>query len=179
MQFSTLQALKATSSEKSVFLRREWDAWAACEDEKATREAAEGELAKECEISAELRQKCSALATEAREAREKVAPLEKRVSNLTHESQEQGVAAEGYKGEVARLEALLTEKDLALNHSQVDLSAAQSEVARWHRSSVEDEKRAEGKNCVFYVGFSYVWIDLPDLYVFFVLFFNRVGEEGG
>jgi len=46
-------------------------------------EAAEGELAKECEISAELRQKCSALASEAQEAREKVAPLEKRVGNLT------------------------------------------------------------------------------------------------
>jgi len=45
-----------------------------CENERAAREAAEGELAKECEISAELRQKCSALATEAQEAREKVTP---------------------------------------------------------------------------------------------------------
>jgi len=124
MQFSTLQALKSTSLEKSVFLRRERDAWAACEDEKAAREAAEGELVKECEISAELQQKCSALATEAREAREKVAPLEKRVSDLTQESQEQRAAVEGYKGEVARLKDLLVEKDLALNQSQVDLSAA-------------------------------------------------------
>jgi len=41
--------------EKSTFLRGERDAWAACDDEKATREAAEGELMKECEISAELR----------------------------------------------------------------------------------------------------------------------------
>jgi len=57
-----------------MFLRGEQDAWAACDDEKAAQEAAEGEFAKECEISAELRQKCSALATEAREAREKVAP---------------------------------------------------------------------------------------------------------
>jgi len=141
-----LQALKATSFEKSVFLHRERDAWAACENEKAAREAAEGELAKECEISTELRQKCSALATEAREAREKVAPLEKRVGDLTQESQEQRAVTEGYKGEVARLEALLAEKDLALNQSQVDLSAAQSEVARWHRSSAENEKRAEGKD---------------------------------
>jgi len=74
--------------EKSTFVRGERDSWAACDDEKAAQEAAEGELAKECEISAELRQKCTALATEAREAREKVAPLEKRVSDLTLESQE-------------------------------------------------------------------------------------------
>ena len=83
-----MQALKATSLEKSVFLRRERDAWATCENEKAAREAAEGELAKECEISVERRQKCTTLATEAREAQEKVAPLEKRVSDLTQESQE-------------------------------------------------------------------------------------------
>jgi len=93
-----------------------------------------------------------ALATEAREAREKVAPLEKRVSDLTQESQEQRAAAERYKAEVARLEALLAEKDLALNQTQADLAAAQSEVARWHRSSAENEKRAEGKNCIFYLG---------------------------
>ena len=59
---------------------------------------------------------------------------------------------EGYKGEVAWLEALLAENDLALNQAQADLSAAQSEVARWHRSSAESEKRAEGKSCVFYLG---------------------------
>ena len=112
-----LQALQAASLEKSTFLRGEQDAWAACDDEKAAREAAEGELAKECEISAELRQKCAALATEAREVREKVDPLEKRISDLTQGSQEQKAAAEGYKGEVARLEALLTEKDLALNQA--------------------------------------------------------------
>ena len=86
VQHSISQALKATSLEKSVFLRRERDAWAVCENEKAAREAAEGELARECEISAELRQKCSDLATEAREAQEKVAPLEKRVSDLILES---------------------------------------------------------------------------------------------
>ena len=118
----------------------------ACDDEKAAREAAEGELAKECEVSAELEQKCSVLATEAWEAREKVAPLEKRVSDLTLESQEQSATAERYKGEVARLEALLTEKDLVLNRAQADLSAAQGEVAHWHRSSAENGKRAEGKN---------------------------------
>jgi hypothetical protein len=39
-----LQALKATSLEKSVFLRRERDA---CENEMAAWEAAEGELVKE------------------------------------------------------------------------------------------------------------------------------------
>jgi len=110
-----LQALKATSLEKSVFLRRERDAWATYENERAVREAAEGELAKECEISAELRQKCSALATEAQETRDKVAPLEERVGVLTRESEVQKAAAERYKGEVARLEALLAERDLALN----------------------------------------------------------------
>ena len=132
--------------EKSTFLHGERDAWAAYDDEKAAREASEGELAKECEVSAELRQKCSALATEAREARESVAPLEKRVCDLTLESQEQRAAVERYKGEVARLEALLAEKDLALNQTQADLSAAQGEVVRWHRSSAKSEKHVEGKN---------------------------------
>jgi chromosome segregation ATPase len=121
--------------EKSTFLRGERDAWVACDDERAAREAAEGELMKECEVSAELRQKCSDLVTEAREAREKVAPLEKRVGNLTWESQEQSAAAERYKGEVTRLEALLAEKDLALNQNQANLSTAQGEVVLWHRSS--------------------------------------------
>ena len=112
-----------------MFLRGERDAWAACDNEKAAREAAEGDRAKECEISAELQQKCSDLATEAREAQEKVAPLEKRVSDLTLESQEQSAAAERYKGEVTQLEALLTKKDLALNQAQADLSGAQGKVA--------------------------------------------------
>ena len=104
--------------------------------------------------------------TEAREAREKIAPLEKRVSDLTQESQGQRAAAEGYKGEVTRLEALLAERDLALNQPQVDLSAAQSEVARWHRSSAENEKRAEGKNRVFSLSSFYIWIDFPDFLLF-------------
>jgi hypothetical protein len=52
-----LLALQAASLEKSTFLRGEWDAWAACDDEKAVREAIEGELVKECEVSTELRQK--------------------------------------------------------------------------------------------------------------------------
>jgi len=147
-----LQALKATSLEKSVFLRRERDAWATYENERAAREAAEGELTKECEISAELRQKCSALATEAQDTRDKVAPLEERVGVLTRESEVQKAAAERYKGEVARLEALLVEKDLALNQTPADLAAAQSQVARWHRSSTEHEKRADGKTCAFYLG---------------------------
>ena len=77
--------LQAASLEKSIFLRGERDSWAACDDEKAAREVAEGELAKECELrqkcSAELRQKCSALVTEAQETQEKVAPLEKRVGD--------------------------------------------------------------------------------------------------
>ncbi|XP_021318652.1 uncharacterized protein LOC110436295 [Sorghum bicolor] len=50
--FNLAQALKATSLEKSVFLRRERDARASFENERAAREAAEGELAKEfCEGS--------------------------------------------------------------------------------------------------------------------------------
>ena len=108
MQYLILQALKATSLEKSVFLRRERDAWAACQNEKAAREAAQGELARECEISTELRRKCSDLATEAQEAREKVAPLEKRVSDHVLESQERTAAAERHKGKVTRVESLLT-----------------------------------------------------------------------
>ena len=74
----------------------------------------------------------------------------------------QRAAAEGYKGEVARLEALLAKKDLALNEAQTDLSAAQSEVARWHRSSAENEKRAKGKNRVFSLSSFYIWIVFPD-----------------
>ena len=79
-------------------------------------------------------------------------PLEERVGDLTQESEEQRAAAERYKGEVARLEALLVERDLALNQTQADLAAAQSQVACWHQSSTENEKRAEGKSCVFYLG---------------------------
>ena len=81
-----MQALQAASLEKSTFVRGERDAWAACDNEKAAREAAEGELAKECDVSTELRHKCSDLVTEAREAWEKVAPLKKWVSDLTLES---------------------------------------------------------------------------------------------
>ena len=121
-----MKALKATSLEKSVFLRRERDAWASFENERAAREAAEGELVKECKISAELRQKCSALASEAREARDKVAPLEERIGVLSQETEVRKAAAEGYKGEVAWLEALLAEKDLALNQAQTDLAGALS-----------------------------------------------------
>jgi len=57
-----------------------------------------------------------------------------------------------YKGEVARLEALLTEKDLALNQTQADLAAAKCQVTRWHRSLAEHEKRAVGKTCALYLG---------------------------
>ena len=78
--------------------------------------------------------------------------MEKRVGDLTQESEEQRAAAERYKGEVARLEALLAEKDHALNQTQADLAAAQSQVVRWNRSSAEHEKRAEGKTCAFYLG---------------------------
>ena len=148
-----MQALQVASLEKSAFLRGERDAWAACDNEKAAWEAAEGELAKECEISAELRQKCSDLATEAREAREKVAPLDKRVSDLTLESQEQSTTAERYKGEVARVVALLAEKDLALNQTQADFSWAHGEVPLWHWRSEENRKRAEGKSYVFTFAF--------------------------
>ena len=79
--------------------------------------------------------------------------MEKRVSDLTLESQEQSAAAERYKGEVARVEALLAEKDLALNQAQASLAGAQGEVVLWHRSSEVNRKRAEGKRCVFTFAF--------------------------
>ena len=60
-----MRAIKATSQEKSNFLRRERDAWVAWPNESAAWEAAEGELAKECEVSADLRRKCSRLETKA------------------------------------------------------------------------------------------------------------------
>jgi len=45
--------------------------------------------------------------TEAREAQEKVASLEKRVSDLVLKSQERSTATERYKGKVTRVETLL------------------------------------------------------------------------
>ena len=84
-------------------------------------------------------------------------PLEERIGALTQESAAQKAAAEGYKSEVARLEALLAEKDLALNQALTDLFGALSEVARWHQSSAEHEKRAEGKTCAFYPGLLYTF----------------------
>ena len=156
-----------------MFLRREKDAWVSFEKERAAREAAEGELAKECEISADLRQKCSALATEAREARDKVAPLEERVGALTQESEAQKAAAEGYKGEVARLEALLAEKDLALNQAQTDLAGALSQVSRWHQSSAEYEKRAKGRTCALFLRRPCTFeLAFPD-FSFLALFFDQ------
>jgi len=77
----------ATSRKKSTFLRREWDAWVAWQDERAARDVAEGELAKECEVSTDLWRRCSKLEVEAWDAQPKVAPLEKRVSDLVQESQ--------------------------------------------------------------------------------------------
>ena len=106
-------------------------------------------------------------------------PLEKRVGGLTQESEEQKAAAERYKGEVARLEALLAEKDFALNQTQTDLARALSQVARWHQSSAEHEKRAEGKTCAFYLGPLYTFkLVFPD-FLFLTLFFDKVRKEGG
>ena len=64
----------ATSREKSTFLRQEQDAWVAWQDERAPRDAAKGELAKECEVSVDLRRRCSELKAMARDARAKVPP---------------------------------------------------------------------------------------------------------
>ena len=47
---------------------------------------------------------------------------------------------------------LCSPKDLALNQTQANLAAALSQVARWHQSPAEHEKRAEGKICIFYLG---------------------------
>ena len=89
----------------------------------------------------------------------------------------QKAAVEGYKGEVARLEALLAEKDLALNQAQTDLAGALSQVARWHQSSAEHEKRAEGKTCALYLGPLCTFeLISPD---FLFCFSIRIGEEGG
>jgi hypothetical protein len=95
------------SQEKSDFLRREQDAWAAWQDEGAARETADGELTKECEVSADLRRRCSGLETEARDARAKVTPLEKRVSKLVQESLERNATTKRYKGDVVWVETLL------------------------------------------------------------------------
>ena len=75
----------------------------------------EGELAKECEITADLWRRCSDNEIEARDARAKVAPLEKRVSDLIQESHERNTATERYQGEVIWVEALLTQRDLTLS----------------------------------------------------------------
>ena len=115
--------------------------------------------------------------TEAREAWEKVAPLEKRVSDLTLESQEQSAAAERYKGEVARVEALLGEKDFALNQAQADLLGLR---ARWP-SSIGAQRKTESRlkvRVVFYLCFFIVRTSFPN-FCPSVLFFDRAGEEGG
>ena len=101
-----------------------------------------------CEISTELWRKSSDLATKAREAREKVAPLEKRVSNLVLESEERNTAVERYKGKVTRVETLLIQRDLALDQVQVDLFEVQGQVSLWHRRAEENQKRVEGKSGV-------------------------------
>ena len=116
---------------------------------------------------------------EAREAWDKVAPLEERIGVFAQETEVQKAAAEGYKGEVARLEALLAEKDLALNQAQTDLAGALSQVARWHQSSAEHEKRAEGKTCVLYLGPLYTFELVFSDFLFLTLFFDRVRKEGG
>ena len=53
---------------------------------------------KVCEVSADLQRRCSTIETEAREAREKVAPLEKRVSDLVQESLEWNATTENRPG---------------------------------------------------------------------------------
>ena len=135
-----------TSREKSVFLCREQDAWVAKQYEKAALEAAEGELVKECEVSTDLRQRCSKLKAEARDAREKVAPLLKRVSDLVQESQQRNAAAERYKGEVIRVETLLTQRDLALTQAQDELAEARRHVSQWQGQAKESKKRVEGNS---------------------------------
>jgi chromosome segregation ATPase len=79
---------------------------------------------KECEVTANLRRRCSELETEARDTRAKVATLEKRVSDLVQEAQEQNTAIERYQGEVIRVETLLTQRDLALYQAKDDLAEA-------------------------------------------------------
>jgi len=61
----------------------------------------------------------------------KVAPLEKRACDLVQESQERNAAAERYKGEVIRVETLLTKRDLALNQAQDELAEARGQVSLW------------------------------------------------
>jgi hypothetical protein len=71
-----------TSCEKSEFLRHELDVWMALREEKAARELAEARLAKKCDEAADLHRRCTDLETEARDARARVAPLEKKVNDL-------------------------------------------------------------------------------------------------
>jgi len=98
--------------EKLTFLRGERDAWAACDDEKVAREAAEGELAKECEISAELRQKCSALATEAQEAQEKVTPWRRGSGTLPRNPRSRGRWLRGTRARLLGLRLCSPKKTL-------------------------------------------------------------------
>jgi len=98
-------------------------------------------------VSADLRLRCFGLETEARDARAKVAPLEKRVSDLVQESLERNAAAERYKGEVVWVETLLAQRDLALNQAQGELAEARGQVSLWQGRAEENRKRAEGNNC--------------------------------
>ena len=56
--------------------------WMALWEEKATRELAEGRLAKKCDEATDLCHRCTELETMARDARAWVAPLEKKVNDL-------------------------------------------------------------------------------------------------
>ena len=101
-----------TSREKSEFLCRERDVWTALQEEKAAQELAKERLVRKCDEAADLQRQCSELEAEARDAREKVAPLEKKVNDLgdalVREAQEWSVVAERYQGVVIQVETLLT-----------------------------------------------------------------------
>ena len=124
-------------------------------------------------MSADLRRRCSELEAEARDAQAKVAPLEKRVSDLVQESLEWNTAAERYKGEVIQVETLLAQKVLALNQAQVGLAEARGQVSLWQGRAEENKKHAEGNshNLIFVISVYVCSLHLP--------FYRRAGGEGG
>jgi len=68
---------------------------------------------------------------------------------------------------------LIAEKDLALNQAQTNLAGALSEVAHWHKSSADHEKRAEGKIRALYFGLLYTFELAFHDFLFFTLFFRQ------
>jgi len=70
------------SCKRSEFLQQERGTWIALGVERTARILPEERLSKKCDEAADLHRQCTELESEAREDRERVTPLEKKIDNL-------------------------------------------------------------------------------------------------